>query len=440
MAWSKNGTTTLSSAGDTVTVSSLTATEFNTNLFHGVSSGNIQHRIQLGYTSLDSGNNYARRYSQNGGADGTGTSETIISSNVSVADIFAVHYSINIGTEEKLFIIFTGEQGTAGAGNVPQRMETVAKWSNTSNQYDVIEINNGNTGDFDTDSNLTVLNGDTTEETILGNNVQSGSRFEATDTRKIYYGASPPTPTTYDWSTDHRTNTFNVNTSYSSFSHTNSKLQLNVSSGTGQSGGSVTYVDLGSALSDKWVMTFEGQQTSLSTTAANNHHVVGMSSVAPTTTGHITSTNWIGIRWYKGNQWGNDANKLGIEPRIGQNTSSGNHNNSTGVNRLYGRPSEGSNANGVFYHKLVWNGITGVFNYYVYNNNNYSGTPLASAELSSTSNTQWVTGTPTSVTGLRYLVIYIGNDHQLGTYTHTFDNFKIYDGATSTDFTWTEEV
>jgi len=161
MAWAKNGTPyTEASTSDNLNITDLTSTKFNQSMSHMIASGNIQHRVGVGYTSLDSGSNYARRYSQNGGTDGTGTSETIISSNVTVADIFAIHYIINIGTEEKLFIMFTAEQATAGAGTAPQRMETVAKWVNTSNQYDVIGINNGNTGDYATGSNLSALGTD----------------------------------------------------------------------------------------------------------------------------------------------------------------------------------------------------------------------------------------------------------------------------------------
>jgi hypothetical protein len=238
--------------------------------------------------------------------------------------------------------------------------------------------------------------------------------------------------------TDPRTNTFNVNTSYSTITHTGSAIKYTATSGSSQSGGSVTYIDLGSSLSNKFVIRYKNSPTGTQTYQGNSHNLFGISSVAPTTTGHIASTNWIGTRWYFGTQW-STANKLGFEPRIAQNSSSGNHNNSTGVDRLYGRPTDGTNANGTFYHELIWNVDTLTLN--VYDNANYTGTPLATAELSSSSNTQWVTGTPSSVTGLRYLVYYQGNDHQLGTFNLELDDIQIWDGVTvpTTGNAWKEK-
>tara|TARA_R110002110_G_scaffold113247_2_gene281047 strand:- start:1878 stop:3878 length:2001 start_codon:yes stop_codon:yes gene_type:complete len=249
-----------------------------------------------------------------------------------------------------------------------------------------------------------------------------------------------PAGINYPMTTDPRTNTYNVNTSYSTITHANSTLQINTTSGSGDSGGSVTYIDLGSALSTKWVMRFRTKQSAYTNYLANSHHLVGLSSVEPTTTNSISSTNWVGTRWYYGAQWGESANKQGVEPRIGQNTSSGNHNNSTGVDRLYSRPNSITNTTTSYYHEYIWNVDT--FTYNLYDNANYTGTPLATATLDSSTNTQWVTGTPSSVTGLRYLVYYIGNDHQLGTFTSQLDDVEIYDGVAvvPTDQVETESV
>ena len=249
-----------------------------------------------------------------------------------------------------------------------------------------------------------------------------------------------PAGINYPMTTDPRTNTYNVNTSYSTITHANSTLQINATSGSGDSGGSVTYIDLGSALSTKWVMRFRTKQSAYTNYLANSHHLVGLSSVEPTTTNSISSTNWVGTRWYYGAQWGESANKQGVEPRIGQNTSSGNHNNSTGVDRLYSRPNSITNTTTSYYHEYIWNVDT--FTYNLYDNANYTGTPLATATLDSSTNTQWVTGTPSSVTGLRYLVYYIGNDHQLGTFTSQLDDIEIYDGVAvvPTDQVETESV
>jgi hypothetical protein len=270
-------------------------------------------------------------------------------------------------------------------------------------------------------------------------NVQEGSRLEETDTRTMYYYEEQVPDYDYPMTTDPRTNTFERDTTYGSITYdsTNDELLMAVDSGSGESTGSMTYIDLGSTLSSKFVLRFENSPTGSSSYATNAHNVVGISSVAPTTYGAISSTDWVGIRWYFGTQW-NTANKEGIEPRIGENTSSNNHNNSSSVDRLYGKPNAGSNANGRFFHELVWD--NGTLTYKVYDNANYTGTVLATAILSSSSNTQWVTGTPSNVTGLRYIVFNNGSDHYYGTYNQILDNIQIWDGVTvaATGNAWKE--
>ena len=73
---------------------------------------------------------------------------------------FTVSYVVGISTEEKLMISFNVEQKTAGAGNAPSRFELVAKWADTSNTLDRIDIHNTLSGSFDISSNLSVLGTD----------------------------------------------------------------------------------------------------------------------------------------------------------------------------------------------------------------------------------------------------------------------------------------
>lgn len=84
----------------------------------------------------DSGANYARRYSNNGGADGTDVSQTSFHPSFGFGTL--PHYNnlfiINNSANEKLALMNTVYQNTAGAGTAPMRGESVLKWANTSNQ------------------------------------------------------------------------------------------------------------------------------------------------------------------------------------------------------------------------------------------------------------------------------------------------------------------
>ena len=184
MAWGKAGSTTLSSASATIDVSSLSNNKCLMALTHKISGGDSVVRYRL---NSDTGSNYARRYSENGGADGTSTS-TFIASGYN-KDGFGVAYIVNISSEEKLLIYHDVDSNTAGAGYAPRRVEEVAKWVNTSEVIDEINIINGGADNFATDSNLTVLGSDITPAAAIPfvANAQEGSRAEITDSRKMYY-------------------------------------------------------------------------------------------------------------------------------------------------------------------------------------------------------------------------------------------------------------
>ena len=162
MAWAKIGTDTLGSAGDTISVTAGTATKFNVELTHYIYSGIVNPEVRLGNGSLDTGSNYATRYSFNGGAENLTTNADSIVYGLSAAGTTSFHfgYYINIATEEKLLMQFAIYQNTAGAGTAPSRVEFVSKHVNTSTQDDVYGEVNTNTGDFAIGSNVTVLGTD----------------------------------------------------------------------------------------------------------------------------------------------------------------------------------------------------------------------------------------------------------------------------------------
>lgn len=161
MAWAKNGTPhTLTGAGDTITISDLTAKKFNVFLSHILQSGAI-------WTDMRFNNNsntvYAQRRSTNGGADGTMTSQNLLTQTSwgGSADAFIVNYLCSISGQEKLAIEFAVSQNTSGAGTAPERNELVAKFV-PSPDTDVtrVDIVQGSSGDYATGSNLTAIGTD----------------------------------------------------------------------------------------------------------------------------------------------------------------------------------------------------------------------------------------------------------------------------------------
>ena len=182
MVWTKLGTTTLGSAGDTISLSTFTPSEFNQIMINLIPSGTAESSLRVGYNTIDSGSNYASRFTNNGLSDATATSNSDITNRDTQDPQLVIAYMSNIATEEKLYIGFMVGQSTAGAGNAPTRSEYADKWANTSNQFNKMDVVNGQSGDINTDSNLTLLGSDGVE--VL--NVQDGAIYYDTDLNKEY--------------------------------------------------------------------------------------------------------------------------------------------------------------------------------------------------------------------------------------------------------------
>jgi len=162
MAWTKNGTTTLESNGDTCTITDQTSTKFN-NYFSDTfpSSGYVGLDYRVGNGSIDSGSNYAYKRCDNygSGANVTNT-DKIHGSNSAWGHHFGIGWFINISDEEKLFIHHVCEQGSAGAGSAPSSLDLVGKYVDISNQTDQIQAFNRTSGDYGIGSNITVIGTD----------------------------------------------------------------------------------------------------------------------------------------------------------------------------------------------------------------------------------------------------------------------------------------
>lgn len=158
MAWAKNGTTTLGSAGDDLDITTLTEQKFNVYLSHTIASGDIG--IQFTFNNVG-GTSYADRNSVDGGADSTNTNGSNIgaSGGGATGDGFAVMYVTDISGEEKLLIGNNVQSNTAGAGTAPRRKEFVGKTSATT-AITRLDETNGETGSYDTDSNLSAIGSD----------------------------------------------------------------------------------------------------------------------------------------------------------------------------------------------------------------------------------------------------------------------------------------
>ena len=121
--------------------------------------GAVTQTFRMGASgSIDTGTNYARRYSANGSTDVTNVSNDKLGFLYDLAPALIHGYVINISAEEKLIIAFTSEQQATGASQAPNRMELVFKWANTSAQ--VTDYTLTKTGNHSSDTNLTIFGTD----------------------------------------------------------------------------------------------------------------------------------------------------------------------------------------------------------------------------------------------------------------------------------------
>lgn len=158
--WEELGRTTLTPAGDTITLNGLTAKK---SLLIYISlqatGGTIIPALRF---NNDSAANYASRAQSNGAADATSTSTTSININVNslTTPQFTVLEVKNALANEKLVRGFSHDPGVAGAGNIPNRREMASKWVNTSAQITRVDVINSGTGDFAIGSQIVVYGHD----------------------------------------------------------------------------------------------------------------------------------------------------------------------------------------------------------------------------------------------------------------------------------------
>ena len=92
----------------------------------------------------DTGSNYNNKYNINGGTDASDGAESGYYSGFGGGvPQFSNMFIINNSANEKLAMNHMVYQNTAGAGNAPERAESVGKWANTSSQITSIDITGG---------------------------------------------------------------------------------------------------------------------------------------------------------------------------------------------------------------------------------------------------------------------------------------------------------
>ena len=140
--------------------------------------------------AVTSGSNFSANYTKNGGSYAGNNNHCGIHGNYGqlAGNTLATYHINNLKTSEKLvqwnYCIDTGSAST----NLPDRFEAVGKYTDTSNHITSFSATLGS-GGFGAGSYITVWGdaSDTvTDEKTTISNVEDGTRFYETDTRKIY--------------------------------------------------------------------------------------------------------------------------------------------------------------------------------------------------------------------------------------------------------------
>ena len=159
MVWEKNGTPdTVGGTGSTLQITNLTAKKFNVFLMHSLYSAGAPAITQTINNNTNSV--YARRGSNNGGADSTATSAASWTMQIRTDDDeFSLQYLCSISGEEKLAIQFIMGANVAGAANAPSRKEQTAKFV-PSPDADITRTDYSFSADVAASSNLSALGTD----------------------------------------------------------------------------------------------------------------------------------------------------------------------------------------------------------------------------------------------------------------------------------------
>ncbi len=249
-----------------------------------------------------------------------------------------------------------------------------------------------------------------------------GTRYEETDTRKIYRRVGALTSSDADHSFDFSSSSgWTLDTH-----HTISSGTLNFSSDQYLDGVRATY-DLGTALSDTWVLRWKWSFTTLS--LPNDSNYKWHFGISNTASKNSSSHDWITANIDLRNSSGYQERKMEATVSDDQTHQSGDFEDSYDMKYHITNSWSGTD----YYCELIRDGTTtGSFTFNV-RSGSHSGTLLNSSKNSTSTK---------NPTGLKY--IWSGIDDYSGAgrsplqWAGTIDNIEIYDGVTSLDASWKE--
>ena len=239
-------------------------------------------------------------------------------------------------------------------------------------------------------------------------NVQVGSRWEETDTRKMYHYESPSVTYETDFST-----TTNWTKTGTAQDITGGELAMQAQQGHGIQ---AEVYDLGTALSDSaWTIKFKIHCTSFTTSGAPSAVLImGMSSIS--TGNNLTAQDFIGCRI---------ETSASLTPALRTQDTDG-----ASIPDTWDASSSYAFAAADTRYIQLTRLTSTSFSIKIYSDSTYSTL------------VETVTGVCASgITGLRYFSVegYSGGSANSSTFVGEMDDLKIYNGVTSTDKVWSEE-
>ena len=155
-AWQELADVSLSSGADTLDTTSFTSKKYLwIQAFIPEGAG---HHGYI-YFNNDTGANYARRGSANGGTDFTTAPDNELNCTHDTNTAKYINlFVINVSDKEKLCVGEYMDSGSAGAGNSTNRIEWAYKWANTSAQISSVKLynNQASSNDFPSGTTLKV--------------------------------------------------------------------------------------------------------------------------------------------------------------------------------------------------------------------------------------------------------------------------------------------